>query len=282
MFYLIYKEKGISSFKAIKDFAWQNNIKKIGHSGTLDPEATGLLLLASDEDTKLLDYVDKKFKSYRATMILGLQSQSFDSQGKIINSSNLKVDNLTIEKTIKNFVSPFVQIPPIFSAKKINGKRAYEYARQGSEISMKAQEVFVKSIEIEKIDFPKVIFKAKVSRGTYIRSLINQIGLELKTYALMDDLERIELSGLSKNDLGVVSDLDIIDLEVLSLEKHEILTLAKGQKFSKDLADGKYAFIYKNTKKILGICKIESKIIAPIKIFNNKIEKSLKKDEKNE
>ncbi|VEU68315.1 tRNA pseudouridine(55) synthase TruB [Mycoplasmopsis pulmonis] len=282
MFYLIYKEKGISSFKAIKDFAWQNNIKKIGHSGTLDPEATGLLLLASDEDTKLLDYVDKKFKSYRATMILGLQSQSFDSQGKIINSSNLKVDNLTIEKTIKNFVGPFVQIPPIFSAKKINGKRAYEYARQGSEISMKAQEVFVKSIEIEKIDFPKVIFKAKVSRGTYIRSLINQIGLELKTYALMDDLERIELSGLSKNDLGVVSDLDIIDLEVLSLEKHEILTLAKGQKFSKDLADGKYAFIYKNTKKILGICKIESKIIAPIKIFNNKIEKSLKKDEKNE
>ncbi|CAC13723.1 TRNA PSEUDOURIDINE SYNTHASE B (TRNA PSEUDOURIDINE 55 SYNTHASE) (PSI55 SYNTHASE) (PSEUDOURIDYLATE SYNTHASE) (URACIL HYDROLYASE) [Mycoplasmopsis pulmonis] len=282
MFYLIYKEKGISSFKAIKDFAWQNNIKKIGHSGTLDPEATGLLLLASDEDTKLLDYVDKKFKSYRATMILGLQSQSFDSQGKIINSSNLKVDNLTIEKTIKNFVGPFVQIPPIFSAKKINGKRAYEYARQGSEISMKAQEVFVKSIEIEKIDFPKVIFKAKVSRGTYIRSLINQIGLELKTYALMDDLERIELSGLSKNDLGVVSDLDIIDLEVLSLEKHEILTLAKGQKFSKDLADGKYAFIYKNTKKILGICKIESKIIAPIKIFNKKIEKSLKKDEKNE
>ncbi|MDZ7293646.1 tRNA pseudouridine(55) synthase TruB [Mycoplasmopsis pulmonis] len=282
MFYLIYKEKGISSFKAIKDFAWQNNIKKIGHSGTLDPEATGLLLLASDEDTKLLDYVDKKFKSYRATMILGLQSQSFDSQGKIINSSNLKVDNLTIEKTIKNFVGPFVQIPPIFSAKKINGKRAYEYARQGSEISMKAQEVFVKSIEIEKINFPKVIFKAKVSRGTYIRSLINQIGLELKTYALMDDLERIELSGLSKNDLGVVSDLDIIDLEVLSLEKHEILTLAKGQKFSKDLADGKYAFIYKNTKKILGICKIESKIIAPIKIFNNKIEKSLKKDEKNE
>ncbi len=186
--------KASSSFAIINSFAKENMIKKIGHTGTLDPLASGLLLVATDDDTKLIPYIKHNNKSYVATIQFGKQTDTYDSEGIVINSSEYKVTNNNVLKVCKWLESQTEQIPPSFSAKKINGIRSYNLARSGKEAKLQKQPIKVFNAKIISFNIEKqqLVIYVDVSKGTYIRSLVNDLGLYLNTYAYMTELDRVQ------------------------------------------------------------------------------------------
>ena len=270
MFYLLDKEKGITSFKAIKNFSRENNIKKIGHTGTLDPLATGLLLVATDDDTKLIDYIDKGFKTYRASMALGKTSDTYDSEGIVTEVTTTLPDNEDVVKALNGFVGTQEQMPPIFSAKKVNGQRAYDLARKGEKVILKTSTVTIK--DISNIVITDVItFDVTVSRGTYIRSIIHDLGQNLGCGAIMTDLRRTEIGTLTEKQIG--GNVDIFDLLTLPLiEIGAMKRLVDGKTVQVKEEDGKYALKY--NEDVFGIVSVKGNIVKPIKLFGNKFRKA--------
>lgn len=215
--YLIDKKKGISSFKAISELKFENKdiINKIGHAGTLDPMASGLLIALINKGTKLSDDIMHKNKVYEVEMILGYETDTLDLEGKIVNIKYLDIDDKTIIEAINSFKGEIYQIPPKYSALKINGKKLYEYAINNQEVEIKKRKVYIYDIydieikekniieesRINDICYPinidlvyKVIkFKCLVSSGTYIRSLVRDIGYKLETFSTMSSLKRTKI-----------------------------------------------------------------------------------------
>jgi tRNA pseudouridine55 synthase len=205
------KPKGKSSFYAVavvraKLKAQTGRKIKVGHTGTLDPIATGLLILLTGKMTKQADTFLKKDKVYIAEATLGFRSSTYDGEGKITKFKpppglplkreeiKLKAPILDeIEAAAQQFVGKIEQIPPIFSAIKVGGKRAYSLARAGEDVKLKPRQVEIYSLEILDYSFPKLKFRVHVSSGTYIRSLINDIGQKLGCGAYMSELRRIQI-----------------------------------------------------------------------------------------
>ena len=272
MFYLLNKRKGISSFKAIREFAKENNIKKVGHTGTLDPMATGLLLIATDDDTKLINYIDKGMKSYIAEMKLGYDSDTLDIEGEVV-----RVDkSFNIEEAkdvIMSFEKEYDQMPPKFSAKKINGKRAYELARDNVDFELKPNNVKInKILNINIVDSETIQFEVEVSRGTYIRSLIRDIGETMGTNAIMSALERNKLSRYNISD----ANKEISSKELISLPHVEIQDMKRlfdGKEINIDEEDGEYAVIFHN--EVIGIVNISDKKLTKRRLFGKKYERIL-------
>lgn len=190
----IYKEKGYTSHDVVAKLRGILKIKKIGHTGTLDPDAEGVLPICIGNATKLCELIMEKEKEYRAELILGRQTDTQDISGKVLHISEHYKD-LTreqIEAAIMGFVGEHDQIPPMYSALKVNGQKLYELARQGVEVERKPRKICIYSIEIESIELPKVIIRVKCSKGTYIRTLCNDIGDRLGTYGCMGSLLRTQ------------------------------------------------------------------------------------------
>ncbi|MGL5617622.1 MAG: tRNA pseudouridine(55) synthase TruB [Metamycoplasmataceae bacterium] len=270
MFKLIYKEKGISSFKAISQFAIENNIKKIGHTGTLDPMAKGLLLVATDDDTRLIEYITNKNKTYIAEATFNIETDSYDSEGKVLKIYDKKITLEMIENVIPNFIGEIEQIPPIFSAKKINGKKAYELARKDQEVVLKP--VKVKVHEWNNISFVdnKLIFEISVSSGTYIRSIIHDMGKALHTGAIMSELERTKIHGLSKENINIYFHT-LIDLPFIEIDEVTLINLLQGKKISINKPDNKYGILSLDKNDIIGIIKIKNNKVLERKLFGNKL-----------
>ncbi len=271
MFYLLNKEKGISSFKAIRNFASEREIKKFGHTGTLDPLATGLLLIATDDDTKLIDYVDKGIKSYTATMTLGKTTDTYDSEGEVTSEDEVVATDEEIISVINSFVGTYDQVPPKFSAKKVDGKRAYSLAREGKEVELKAVSVTISKIEdVKKVETNVFQFTVEVSRGTYIRSLIFDMGQALECGAFMSDLERITIGSLTMAQAN--QEIDIKDLLTLDLiETEKMKEIFRGIRVETKARDGKYGLLYKDD--IFGIVKVKKGWMTSFKLFGNKFTK---------
>ena len=270
MFYLLNKEKGISSFKAISKFAKENNISKVGHTGTLDPMATGLLLIATDDDTKLIEYVDKGSKSYIATMKLGYISDTLDSDGEV-EKVDKDWDENDVVKVIMSFIKTYDQMPPNFSAKKINGKRAYELARDGKEVNLSPSKVTIKEIkDIVKLSDDTYRFEVEVSRGTYIRSLIRDIAHSLGTEAIMTDLVRNKLIGLELKDAGKqIPSVDLVKFELIEIE--DMKRLFNGLDINLKVNEGTYGVKYKND--VVGIVDVKNNQITKRRLFGKKYER---------
>jgi tRNA pseudouridine55 synthase len=211
-FLLINKPKGITSHDVIDKLREITKIKKIGHAGTLDPFATGLLILGVGRDfTKRLSIFQKKDKEYIATLELGKESDTFDIEGKILKKEIKKIPSRKeIEEILKNFLGEILQIPPIFSAKKIKGKKLYELARKGIKIKPKPQKVKIYEILILDYNFPYLKIKVKCSSGTYIRSLANDIGKKLGCGAYLYELKRTKIDNFS---IEKAVDLDKINFK---------------------------------------------------------------------
>lgn len=268
MFYLLDKPKGISSFSAIKAFAREKNIKKIGHTGTLDPLASGLLLIATDEDTKLIEYIDKGFKTYDVTMVVGQWSDTYDSTGNISFTKNTLPTEKEVVSSINTFIGKQQQMPPIFSAKKISGKKAYELARKGETVILKPANIEVKEIfNINKLSDESYSFSVTVSRGTYIRSLVHDIGMQLKCGALMSELRRTKIGDLDEEQIG--SEVKIFSLLTIpTIKTDKMKELLDGKIVSTTAPDGLYALEYKND--IFGTVKVEKNIMKANKLLGNK------------
>lgn len=198
-FYLINKESGVPSFSIIYQIRKITGIKKVGFSGTLDPLASGLMIIAISSATKFLDAFHFLDKVYIAYIELGKNSDTYDKLGKIKINNVVKKPKLSeVKKIIKEkFTGNISQIPPIFSAKKINGERLYKIARKNEEIKINPIKIEIKKIKILKYKYPILKLEINCSRGTYIRSIANDIGNELKTGAIITKLTRTKIGNFN-------------------------------------------------------------------------------------
>lgn len=186
----VYKEKGFTSFDVVAKLRGILHQKKIGHTGTLDPDAEGVLVVCLGSATKLCEILTDKDKSYEATLLLGKTSDTEDGSGKILTECEVTASQEEVERTIRSFVGEYMQVPPMYSAIKVNGKKLYELAREGKEIERTPRPVVIHSIDIVSIDLPHVTFKVECGKGTYIRSLCRDIGEKLGCGGLMERLVR--------------------------------------------------------------------------------------------
>ncbi len=189
------KPKGFSSFDVIRKLKKILKMKKIGHTGTLDPLATGVLVICLGKATKLANVIEAEKKTYIADFVLGSKTDTYDTEGSTVASSNIKVSKEQIQKVLNKFRGDIKQVPPMYSALKVNGKRLYELAREGIIIERKSRNVCISKLELLEFSEEKQIGKlhCEVSKGTYIRSLIYDIGEELKTFAHMSELKRTQV-----------------------------------------------------------------------------------------
>jgi tRNA pseudouridine55 synthase len=209
-FIIVNKPKGITSFGVVATLRKITQIKRIGHCGTLDPLATGVLICAIGRSaTKNISRLLKSDKKYIATIELGKESDTYDAEGEIIsvNYKN-KPTRSEIRQKIKEFEGDIMQVPPIYSAKKIEGKRAYSLARKGKPIKLEANSVTINSIKILSYKFPILKISIDCGSGTYIRSLANDLGRVLKTGAYIKELERTKVG---KYGIKMSHDLNKLD-----------------------------------------------------------------------
>ena len=191
----INKEKGYTSHDVVAKLRGIVGQKKIGHTGTLDPDATGVLPVCLGKATKLCDMLTDKDKTYETVMLLGKTTDTQDISGTVLEEGSVdKIDEDAVVKCIGKFVGDYMQVPPMYSALKVNGKKLYELARQGIEVERKARPVVIHDIKILEVNLPRVRVEVSCSKGTYIRTLCHDIGQKLGCGACMEELIRTKVS----------------------------------------------------------------------------------------
>ena len=252
------KEKNMTSRDVVNIISKHLHTKKVGHTGTLDPLATGVLIVCTNHDTKLVDILTSKNKEYIATMRLGIQTDTGDITGNIIKRSTYKVTKDQIIKVLNSFLGSSTQTVPIYSAVKINGKKLYEYARNGEEVTLPTREINISSIELLDYHDDLIKFKVTVSKGTYIRSLIEDIGKTLQTVATMEDLVRTKQSHYKIEDSYTLEDikndnykpipLNIVlkDYHTYNLNATEYFKVKNGSKMLLNIDDKIVTLLYNN------------------------------------
>ena len=186
----VYKEAGFTSHDVVAKLRGICRQTKIGHTGTLDPEAVGVLPVCLGSGTKLCDMLTDKSKEYEAVLLLGQVTDTQDVTGTVLEEHEVTVDEEQAVEAIRSFVGAYEQIPPMYSALKVNGKRLYELARAGKEVERKGRPVEIHSIEILSVSLPEITFRVACSKGTYIRTLCHDIGQKLGCGGTMKSLKR--------------------------------------------------------------------------------------------
>ena len=182
---------------------------KVGHSGTLDPLATGLLIVCTGEFTKRIEEIQGQEKTYTGQFTLGATTPSFDRETKVNHTFNTAhITKQLLEETTKQFIGEITQIPPIFSALKKDGKRLYDFARENEEVEIKERKVMVHSFEITDINFPEVNFKISCAKGTYIRSIANDFGRALNSGAYLSKLCRTKIGKYNLKDAFSLNEVE--------------------------------------------------------------------------
>lgn len=265
--------------------------EKVGHTGTLDPNATGVLPLLIGKGTQISKYLINHDKIYQAQIQLGEKRTTGDIEGEIIeqkevNESNLKKEN--IESVLKNFKGKQNQIPPIYSAIKVNGKKLYEYARKGENIEIEPREIEIYNIKLLNIDkINKTIdFEVECSKGTYIRSLCEDIAEKLGSIGYIKELKRIKVGEFDLKDSMTIEEIEkninnkeflknkIISIEQyfknnpsLELQENKIKLLLNGVQLEYNLEDNLYK-IYNTQKEFIGLATIKNKLLKRDVILN--------------
>jgi len=195
---LVDKPKEWTSHDVVNFVRRRFNFKKVGHCGTLDPNATGLLILVVGHATKASEMLAGEDKTYKTVMKLGAETASHDGDGEIIKETPWNhITEEQVREVLNSFIGPQLQIPPMVSAVKRGGKKLYELARKGIEIEREPRSITVHSLEIGKIKLPEVEFTVRCSKGTYIRTLCHDMGIKLESSAYMSELVRTESGGFS-------------------------------------------------------------------------------------
>ena len=205
---LVNKPKGMTSHDVVDAARNALGIRKIGHAGTLDPMATGLLILLIGHATKLSSRFSGLDKSYEATMCLGRKTTTADAEGDIIEERPVNVSEADVREVFSKFVGEMEQIPPMVSAIRHKGKRLYELARKGVVVERKPRKVVVKQLDITRLEIPEIDFVVSCSKGTYIRKLCEDIGDMLGCGAYQSRLHRTRIGDFSINDSVAISDIN--------------------------------------------------------------------------
>jgi tRNA pseudouridine55 synthase len=234
----VYKEPGFTSMDVVAVLRGILKQKKIGHTGTLDPQAEGVLMVCLGNATKLCTFLEDKDKEYVCRMLLGTTTDTEDTTGNVIKKAtfdylsvgesgeNPTITDEDIKRVINSFVGDIKQVPPMYSALKKDGKKLYELARQGIEIEREARDIKIYDIEIKEIDMPYVTFRVKCSKGTYVRSLCRDIGEKLGVGACMDHLTRTAVSFFTIDNALKLADIERLakedKIDELVLETSEV------------------------------------------------------------
>ncbi|MCH5281044.1 MAG: tRNA pseudouridine(55) synthase TruB [Lachnospiraceae bacterium] len=205
---IVKKEKGFTSHDVVAKLRGIVKQKKIGHTGTLDPEAEGVLPVCLGNATKLCDILTDKTKEYVAELLLGITTDTQDMTGRILAEREVQADEKQVEEAILSFLGSSLQVPPMYSALKINGKKLYELAREGKEVERKPRPIEVYELQILSMDLPVVKFRVLCSKGTYIRSLCADIGEKLSCGGCMKSLMRTKAGEFSIEDAHTLSQIE--------------------------------------------------------------------------
>lgn len=271
----LYKPSGITSFEAVSKVKKISGEKKVGHTGTLDPLASGVLPICIGKATKLVDYIMQGEKVYKVKMKLGEKTDTYDKEGKIISESKVLCNLNEITNAVMSFKGEIMQVPPMYSALKVKGKRLYELARMGVEVERDARKINIYDITIQNIDVPFVTFTVRCSKGTYIRSLCFDIGEKLGCGAVMYELERCA-SGIFSIDNSVkLEDLtkENVSEKIISIDKclYKYPIVKFDEKFERLLINGvalkdkralvnidydKIYRVYSNKDEIIGLASL--------------------------
>lgn len=273
---IVNKPSGITSRDVINIVGKTLNTKKVGHTGTLDPMATGVLVLCLGNALKVCELITANDKEYIAKVILGIETETLDTTSPIINTKKTNITKEEIEKVLNSFKGSYLQEVPKYSAVKINGKKLYEYAREGKEIELPKKMVTIYDIQlISDItyynDTTSFYIKTTVSKGTYIRSLIRDIGYKLNTYGCMDSLERTRQGIFNIDNSNTLEEIKNNNYKLLSIEESlPNIPLVE--------VDNKTLFKIKNGVKLkkffdgdMAIIKDKNKVVA---IYKNDLNES--------
>ena len=217
---IVDKEKDMTSHDVVHLVRKRFGIKKVGHAGTLDPNATGVLVVLLGKATKLSGTFLNQDKEYEGVMVLGETTDSGDVDGRLTGTREVNVSPDDIERVAEKFQGEIYQKPPMYSAKRINGKRLYKLARKGVKVERKPHKVEVKSLKITGVDLPRVTFRVLCGKGTYVRQLAEDIGEELGCGAHLAELRRTGSGDFSVKQAVPVAELKKMEKE--ALEKHII------------------------------------------------------------
>lgn len=215
---LVNKPSGMTSHDVVNKVRRILHTKKVGHCGTLDPDATGVLVLCIGKATKALQFLTSEEKEYIATLSLGEATDTYDSSGTVVETKTFEGVN-DVEAILKSFLGPQKQMPPIYSAIKVNGKKLYEYARNHEEVKIEPRDIVIQSIELLQQEKNTITFKVQCSKGTYIRSLCVDIAKKLGYPGHMSKLVRSQSGHFHLDDCVTLEEIENGDYHILSLEQ---------------------------------------------------------------
>lgn len=290
----VYKEKGYTSFDVCAVMRGISGQRKVGHTGTLDPDAEGVLPICLGNATKLCDMLKDKRKEYIATFMLGKKTDTLDISGTVLEEREPKASVQDIKDAVASFEGGYEQLPPMYSAKKVDGKRLYDLARQGKEVERKAVFVEIKNIEFLSVDYPFFTIKVECGKGTYIRSLCEDIAAKCGELACMTSLKRTRVSEFVIDDALTLEELTNIKNEgkllscvkptdmafpesrQVTVKKEFRKYIDNGNKLTKDMLSEDFFFedreqvrVYNDEKVFTGLytyVKME-KVLKPFKMF---------------
>lgn len=276
----INKPKGITSHDVVAILRRILKIKQIGHTGTLDPFAEGVLPICIGKATRLIEFLEDE-KAYIGTVQFGKSTDTYDVDGKIINTSEKQITFEDVENALKDFRGEIEQTPPIYSAIKINGKKLYEYAREGKDVEIKPRKVCIQKLEI--LSFDEIKQQAELyiecSKGTYIRSIANDLGLALQAYGYLTKLvrvkagkftlrESIELNKLNSKEeclAHLISPLEKLNYPKYELTRAEFDKVSHGNPIQIESQNGITILIYEN--KVVAVANIDENLAKILKVF---------------
>lgn len=245
----VYKESNMTSRDVCNIIGKHFKTKKVGHTGTLDPLARGLLIVCTDKDTKLVDILTAKKKEYIATIKLGIKTDTLDITGNIIERSNYNFTKEELSMVLNSFLGKSKQQVPIYSAIKIKGKKLYEYARNNIEVELPVRDIEIYNIELLEYKDDLITFKVEVSKGTYIRSLIADICSKLGTVGVMQSLLRTKQGDFKVEDANKIEDILNDNYTVISYDtvfKNYPIVNLKEMEYQKVLNGVKMDFAFKD------------------------------------
>lgn len=273
----INKPSGITSFDVVNEISHIFGIKRVGHTGTLDPLAEGVLIVTVGPATKIAELLTAEDKEYEAGILLGIETDTLDITGKVLKSKPVDLSE-DIEKVVNSYQKTYMQEVPIYSAIKVNGKKLYEYARSGKDIKLPKKEVTIKDIKLLSSDNDTFIIKTLVTKGCYIRSLIRDIGKSLDTYATMTTLVRTKQGKIDINETNTIEEIkvgkgklhkidEVLDFPTIIVEEDLEIKIKNGMKLPNEYGITDKVIFKNKFNKILGIYKVEKDILRVWKNF---------------
>ena len=276
----VYKPKGKTSHDVVAILRRVTKIKQIGHTGTLDPFAEGVLPICIGRSTRLIEFLDDD-KAYIGKVQFGSSTDTYDIEGQITNSSSVKITREELEESLVIFRGEIEQIPPIYSALKVNGKKLYEYARNGEEVEIKPRKVFIKKLELNSFDYETQSAELYIecSKGTYIRSIANDLGENMKSFAHLASLKRVkagrfliensvkleELGDVESVKNNLINPLEYLNMPIYELNQKELEAVSHGNSIKINTKDGFIALL--SNEKLIAVAEIKTNIAKCKKVF---------------